>query len=289
MRGKSLSRDPDRIIVMSEELHKAARTPTRMSRAIHLLLTVVIAVAFVGFFVGIRQGKTVPDVSPVQREQVVAHPQAIPATAWRDYDRRRYGPNRDWQNTLASLRVAPLDPAPWGPASAADRQAVQAVRASRRAFPGAPPVVPHPIDQMSTASCLACHAEGLSIGKGVRAPKMSHALLTNCTQCHVELESPDLGPVKIADNTFYRMESPTAGNRAWPGAPPVIPHSTWMRETCLSCHGPTGPAAIHTSHPTRVSCRQCHGPSAVLDQVVTEDQPAWLTTEEGLSARSEMP
>jgi cytochrome c-type protein NapB len=266
-----------------------ALTPSHLSRAIHLLLAVVIALAFVGFFVGIRQGKTVPDLSPPQREQVAAHPQAIPATAWRDYDRRLYGPNRQWQSTLASLRPPPVEPSEWAPASEADRRGVRSVRATRRAFPGAPPVVPHPIDQMSTSSCMVCHAEGLAIGKGVRAPKMSHAVLTSCTQCHVDLESPDFAPGTIGANTFQRTETPFAGDRAWPGAPPAIPHPTWMRETCLSCHGPSGPAAIRTSHPTRVSCRQCHPQSAVLDQIEADDQPAWLGTADTFPTRSETP
>lgn len=268
-----------------------APTPTHVSRAVQLLLAGVIALAFVGFFVGIRQGKTVPDLSPPPREQVAAHADAIPATAWRDYDRRLYGPNRQWTSTLASLRPPQLDPHEWVAASEADRRALQTTRATRRAFPGAPPVVPHPIDQMSTSSCLVCHAEGLAIGKGVHAPKMSHPVLTSCTQCHVEITSPDLaeGAVFEGVNTFEQSETTISGERAWPGAPPAIPHPTWMREQCMSCHGPTGPAAIRTSHPTRVNCRQCHPQSAVFDQVAVEDEPTWLSSQDAVDTGSQPP
>lgn len=252
-------------------------SPTHLTRAVHLLLAAVIAIAFVGFLVGIRQGKTVAVVPPPPpREEVVTPPNAIPATAWRDFDRRLYGSNRNWQSVLTSLTQPPANQQAWSSASKSDRRALQSIRAVRRAFAGAPPVVPHPIDQMSSSSCLSCHGEGLFIGKGVRAPKMSHASLQNCTQCHVESRLLDLEAATVAKNEFEQMETPLGGARAWPGAPPMIPHTTWMRDNCLSCHGSTGPLAIRTSHPQRASCLQCHAPSAVMDQVVAQDQSPWL-------------
>jgi cytochrome c-type protein NapB len=57
-----------------------------------------------------------------------------------------------------------------------------------------------------------------------------------------------------------------SGVRAYTGAPPEIPHSTWMRETCLACHGGTGAEGLRTRHPQRQSCTQCHAPSAGLNQ-----------------------
>lgn len=270
---------------MSAELPTPSKAPAHTSRAVHLLLAGLIAVAFVGFFVGIRQGKTVPDLSPPQREVLAEYPQAIPATAWRDVDRRRYGPNHEWHSSLASLQQPPVDYSTPPRATSEDRRALQFVRATRRAFPGAPPVVPHPVDQMSVSSCMVCHGEGLFIGKGVRAPRMSHALFASCTQCHVESGSAELPSAVAVENDFQAVESPLAGRRAWPGAPPVIPHTTWMREKCISCHGPTGKAAIRTTHPTRANCLQCHVSSAVLDQLVVEDEPAWLAESEARSAK----
>jgi cytochrome c-type protein NapB len=53
-----------------------------------------------------------------------------------------------------------------------------------------------------------------------------------------------------------------------------VPHTTFMRESCLSCHGPTGADPIRTTHAWRTNCLQCHAPSAVLDQLGFEHGPA---------------
>jgi cytochrome c-type protein NapB len=96
---------------------------------------------------------------------------------------------------------------------------------------------------------------------------MSHPHLAHCTQCHaparpqvpgVERQAP------MAGNEFVGRAE-TSGERAWPGAPPTLPHATWMRQRCDSCHGVLA-EGIHTTHPQRANCLQCHGPSARLDQ-----------------------
>jgi cytochrome c-type protein NapB len=154
-----------------------------------------------------------------------------------------------------------------------EEQRLEAIaqRQSRRAFDGAPPVVPHPIPQDSTAACLACHGNGMAIKDRV-APKISHAHYGSCTQCHVPAQT---GPritseptllAALSDNVFSGAVAPTKGERAWAGAPPTIPHSTLMRSDCNSCHGLTGLYGLRTPHPDRQNCVQCHAPNAALDQ-----------------------
>lgn len=246
-----------------------------VGRWLQIFLVAVIGMAFVGFVVGMRQGATVYVPSEIEHGPVAADPTAVPAKSYRDFDRRRYGPNAGWQSTLADLAQPEVDlfaPVEWNEEA---RAILRAARDQRRAFEGAPPVVPHPIDQMTSTGCLACHGQGLTIA-GIHAPAMSHELLHNCTQCHVEQVSPDLAPALAAPNLFVRHEMPLVGSRAWAGAPPTIPHPTFMRENCMSCHGATGPQAIRSTHPWRANCMQCHAPSALRDQAVFDDHGAFL-------------
>lgn len=263
--------------------------PDPVMRAVQLFLAGVIGMAFVGFFVGIRQGAPPPDPKPVVREAPQSHPDAIPATAYRDFDRRRLGPNRDWKTTLTSLQQPTVDLFAKPERSEVGRREVLEKRSSRRAFDGAPPVVPHPIDQRSTTSCLACHGAGLAIGSSadnvVRATKLSHGVLANCTQCHVEKQAIDLERLPQPENTFVGKPAPFGGRRAWNGAPPTVPHSVFMRESCLSCHGPAGAEPIRTTHAWRTNCLQCHAPSAVLDQVTESDRLPWPAAEPSVGGR----
>jgi cytochrome c-type protein NapB len=145
--------------------------------------------------------------------------------------------------------------------------AALADRAKNRAYDGAPPIIPHPVEAQSAASCLACHGEGLKIGERI-ASKISHAHLTNCTQCHVEQSRSGLPwAVEPPVNDFVGVYRAGPGERANPGAPPTIPHHTWMRENCASCHGLVTRPGIRTTHPWLTNCTQCHAPSATLDQV----------------------
>lgn len=248
-----------------------------VARAVQLLLAGIIGLAFVGFFVGIRPGAPAPQAEvPQPHFSAKSYPEAIAATAYRNFDRRRVGPNRDWQSKVASLKQPKLDLFQPPQRTEASRRETLAARAQRRAFDGAPPVVPHPIDQRSTTSCLVCHGEGLSIGttpsgSTTRATKMSHGFLANCTQCHVEQQTANFEAFPHAENSFEGKSAPFGGQRAWAGAPPTVPHSVFMRESCLSCHGPAGAEPIRTTHAWRTNCLQCHAPSAVLDQAAEND------------------
>lgn len=135
-------------------------------------------------------------------------------------------------------------------------QAPPDLRAARRAYEGAPPVIPHP--QMGSP-CIACHTgQAIEVKEMGVAPAMPHRLTTglgpasNCRQCHVFGEGVTRdGPVSPVRR----------GERAHPGAPPMIPHPLFMREDCAACHtGPAARAEIRCTHPERARCTQCHLP-----------------------------
>jgi len=239
----------------------------------HVTMAVAIAAAGIGYLVGLRAGVPTDtghaggDVNPAR----VAH-DAPAAVSYAQMPNNTLGPNAGWAskipprdaNHAALFAAFPDDPAL--------RSEALRGRAQRRAYDGAPPVVPHAIDQTNSTACLACHEHGLRIGTVV-APRMSHELLGNCTQCHVEAGSSAMasaGP-PLGDNLFVGQAAPGRGGRAWQGAPPTIPHTTWMRQNCASCHGTLNDAGLRTSHPWRTNCTQCHAPSAELDQRVILD------------------
>lgn len=140
-------------------------------------------------------------------------------------------------------------------------------RAGLRAYEGAPPVIPHPVGELKYQTCRACHAQGLRAGEQV-ARMASHAHLTNCTQCHVEAAGLFLGDDPVPANSFPGLRASGYGStRAWAGAPPVIPHTTFMRTNCVSCHGEHGYDGWKPDHLDRTNCVQCHAPAASLDQL----------------------
>lgn len=140
-------------------------------------------------------------------------------------------------------------------------------RVKTRAFEGAPPTIPHPVDDVRAEKCLVCHGEGARIGNRI-ASKMSHPRFSNCVQCHVVKQSkgPFADPPLNAVNQFVGVVRPGPGLRAHPTAPPSVPHMTFMREDCMSCHGLLTRPGLRTTHPWFSNCLQCHAPSAVLDQ-----------------------
>jgi cytochrome c-type protein NapB len=160
-------------------------------------------------------------------------------------------------------------------------------RAALRAYDGAPPVIPHAIEQMSL-DCLSCHGEGPDADrKG--APKVPHSFHQSCTQCHVEELPEDWIEIELTENTFDGRPAPAGGHRAYEGAPPVVPHTTLMRSSCLSCHGPFGSPALQSDHTERRNCLQCHALSARLDQrsAIRRRPPLPLLPGPGRSAASD--
>ncbi len=145
-----------------------------------------------------------------------------------------------------------------------DRQGAEksaaSVRAERRAFDGAPPVIAH---ENFSMTCIECHsAAGRHVQDVGFAPPSPHeataglSATSRCAQCHVFRLTE---AVWRANDFVPLSQDLRAGRRAAAGAPPVLPHSPFMRENCAACH--TGPAAreeVRTSHPERLRCRQCH-------------------------------
>lgn len=227
--------------------------PGRVARVVGVA---ALGVALTGFALGLAQ--VAPAARPVPVAVAPAPPPDGVAPTWSDLAPGRRGPNAGLRTRVPEAAPPGRDAAP--AADPAARAEALARRAERRAFDGAPPVIPHPVDARSVASCLACHQHGLRVGD-VSAPALPHAPYASCTQCHAPahpLEAPSGAP----GNAFVGLRPEAARERAWPGAPPVIPHGTWLREDCLSCHGPSGPSGLQATHPWRQSCTQCHAPRA---------------------------
>ncbi|ASO06113.1 nitrate reductase cytochrome c-type subunit [Arenibacter algicola] len=133
-----------------------------------------------------------------------------------------------------------------------------------RAYPGAPPSIPHPVAKdrsLGGNTCLQCHQNGGFVEKfNAYAPVTPHPEMINCRQCHVAINSNNT----FKEFAFAKVQPPKVGvgaNNAMPGSPPMIPHQLQMRENCISCHsGPSAPKEIRVSHPERINCRQCHLP-----------------------------
>lgn len=260
----------------------SASTDHLAGRTTAAILSGIMGVAAVGYFVGINDGVPREDRLPVaaawsQRATVETRPThasttAVPAANYAEMRRSETGPTSRWRSKLDQIPQPQFDLFAEIKPNENDKKQSTLTRASRRAFNGAPPVIPHAVQNTSDAACYACHGQGMRIGDRV-ANRMSHAFLANCTQCHA---SPAPKPFQQIDasvnNSFVGLPAPLEGERAFPGAPPTIPHSTWMREQCLACHGnQAGWAGLEATHPWRVNCTQCHAPSALLEQAVVAD------------------
>lgn len=157
-----------------------------------------------------------------------------------------------------------------------------AVRAERRLYDGAPPVIPHaPLN----IKCIQCHTDtGKEAPPLGFAPANPHAKTeglsstSNCQQCHVFRRQEAV----FAESDFAGLKQQFAkADRLYPGAPPVIPHRVFMRENCASCHsGPIARPEIRCSHPQRANCRQCHVPV-----VAASTEPALSMATPGMAQR----
>jgi cytochrome c-type protein NapB len=240
-------------------------------RTIALVTIVALGIALVGFLRGVREP---PPVSrPMEfASSASAAPKAV---RYNDLPFTKLSPQQ--RSTLETLK-RPDGPGLFEQVTRTEEMKLLALadRAKHRAFDGAPPTIPHGIDQMTSASCLVCHAEGVKVVDRV-ASKISHPPYTNCTQCHVEATRPELADHAtgtLAESPFAGAYRAGPGTRATLGAPPAIPHSTWFRQECMSCHGLLTRPGTRTTHPWLTNCTQCHAPSAALDQVAfPEDKP----------------
>lgn len=143
---------------------------------------------------------------------------------------------------------------------------------SRRAYPGAPPTIPHPLiteKGIGGKGCLQCHGNGGYVDQfKAFAPVTPHPEMLNCRQCHVPTKTTGV----FKESNFKKEKFPTTSQTAMPGSPPVIPHPIMMRENCMSCHAGAGARKdIRVTHADRINCRQCHVPNtAKLEGVEPE-------------------
>ncbi|HSG07834.1 MAG TPA: hypothetical protein VLA36_05740 [Longimicrobiales bacterium] len=145
----------------------------------------------------------------------------------------------------------------------------RADRRSRRAFEGAPPFIPHPLEPETerTQDCAPCHEfGGYNPLLRTYAPRAPHPEKTNCLQCHVR---PVTTGIFVESDWVYVDWPPYGAGGVIEGSPPTVPHSLQMREHCLACHGGAAAAPdIRTPHPERFNCRQCHVPAPGNDEFV---------------------
>lgn len=292
-----------------------APIPPGRPGAVRKLAVVLAIAAFTtgasGYFMGLRQteataahrlglSRGVPDAvppanrgaeSPGYHDGAVAAP---PAPAYRDLRDRSRQPNHAWRSELSTLPPPPPFTAESPRPGAVELAALSERRTARRAYAGAPPVVPHPIDQRESASCLACHGRPTRIG-AVDVPQMSHALHSQCIQCHAPAAGPGRGFHRVeppallvgrrsgesggapVSNSFSGVAPVPRGTRAYAGAPPTMPHGVAMRQNCVTCHGPGGSSIVKTTHPQRQNCLQCHATDArreTLPQIEAGGPPA---------------
>lgn len=153
---------------------------------------------------------------------------------------------------------------------------------SLRAYPGAPPRIPHGLTPIETlkGGCNTCHEQGgYSQRFGAYVPITPHPDMGACLQCHVGDANLMSTPLPGMDPSARCRQCHAAGAMLWQEtstnwkpiswpeiaelsgqhAPPPIPHGLELRGNCLSCHSaPAGVQEIRTSHPERANCRQCH-------------------------------
>ena len=147
------------------------------------------------------------------------------------------------------------------------------VRAQRRAYDGAPPVIAHDNFKID---CLACHhQQGVHVPPHGFAPPSPHgqtqglSAISRCQQCHVF----SLTDQVFVTNSFDGLRQDLRrGKRLNDLAPPVLPHPIFMRENCLACHsGPATREEIRCTHPERTRCTQCHLTTFSNDQFDRQD------------------
>ncbi len=167
---------------------------------------------------------------------------------------------------LAGLTISGCERSRWVAVPAVDGavKSTATVRAERRLYDGAPPVIPH-VSQ--GAACGSCHNDrGMAVEALGFAPPSPHLgtstehLTIRCRQCHVFGTSRD---VFVANDFVGLPQNLRPGGRLSPISPPTIPHGVFMRENCLACHaGPAAREEMRTTHPERTRCRQCHVPES---------------------------
>ena len=137
---------------------------------------------------------------------------------------------------------------------------------ANRAYPGAPPMITHPLlseKGIGGKTCLQCHGNGGYVPQfDAYAPVTPHPEWISCKQCHL----PAKEAASFVKSNWEKPSPPVLGSKALFTSPLIMPHGLKNRENCLSCHvGPGAPKEIRVTHPERINCRQCHVPKESND------------------------
>lgn len=241
------------------------KAPGGLRRLLNVWLAVALGVSALGFVVGLRTMQA-PEAPATSERLIFDISSARPPTAYpalREASARAEAVTGDLDALRSGIPDRGAEAAQVDPRSEARlRPEARRLRAERRAYDGAPPTIPHPIAERNAVACMSCHVDGLKLVDKI-APPMPHKAYASCVQCHVAV-SDSVQPAALeVENDFKGLSSAVVAPRAWPGAPPVIPHTTWQRERCVACHGPAGKPGLRTSHPERQSCVQCHADTPI--------------------------
>ena len=186
---------------------------------------IIVMIAVSGYFVGLRQTNSAISMTrPVEVPQADSR-QDLSGTAvvapmavrYIDQNWPAQGVNALWRTSLVDFVPVPSTPPDANRViTPGEKGAALKDRAARRAYDGAPPVVPHPITQDSSAACLACHGQGLQV-KDRFASKISHPVFGgSCTQCHVSSHhaftaaEAALFTAPLTENTFQGKTAPAS-------------------------------------------------------------------------------
>ncbi len=242
-----------------------------------LLLLVVVIISISGLFMGMRHTPKENLSSKLWQDRKAEYNpehEKIPiAPRYKDIPSYKWKVDSGWVNSLTDLPHSTDKHKAGKVMSKADRAAAVKRRNARRAYNGAPPIIPHAIQTRDVQSCIVCHGKDSTVTvAGRNTPKMSHPYFTSCTQCHATKDgenflkgaSKKITGIQVS-SSFKGSASPGVGTRAYKGAPPTIPHRLNMRQNCMACHGEGMTEAITTSHPQRRNCLQCHALNSGFD------------------------
>ncbi|WP_018969500.1 hypothetical protein [Rubritalea marina] len=245
--------------------------------AISIVLFVVVIVSVSGFFMEMRHSSQDDvgnriwlDLEVVDDSNVVV-PSDRTAPTYQNIPSDLFKNNAQWVNHLNKLTRVSHNHHEMPVLTKEEREEAVMRRQSRRAYDGAPPVIPHAISTRDTQSCVSCHSPGRPVlMAGKVSPVMSHEYLPNCIQCHAPSVKKDFMTHEAmyglsVENVFGGKSSAGKGERAFAQAPPVMPHPVHMRQNCMACHGEGRANAIQTSHPQRQNCMQCHAVHSGFD------------------------
>ena len=249
--GENVEARSDPSATAPETLVRAASTAPLVSRVVPKVAS---------------KAATTPSAQEEPTQTLVLGEGQLPASDRLESPGRRLREPRRWRPEPVLYFVMSQD-------RAAARVASLEARAERRAYEGAPPVMPHSaVYGEGSRTCVDCHGAGFELGERIAHP-MSHAELPNCVQCHIETDHEAFGdPGARKELPAWRGRSVPLRRASSPdamGQPPTIPHDLAMRGRCLSCHGELGYPGLRTTHPRRAQCVQCHipegGPTAPFE------------------------